>query len=140
MTIEADLRTYLVAQTPITDLVGARVFQDVADAGEITTETIVYELDDQDFRSNLKTQGTKPLSTFTVFCLAPSAVRRNALAEAVRNELSNYIGNMGSTATACLLTGRTDSSYKPDNGSDTWIYQAAFTLELNHTQSLPTGF
>ena len=89
MSVEGDLRTFLLTLDAVTSKVGegdaARIRPDVLAQGDDETEpAIIIEIDNEDIANTLEGKGGRRWADVTLRCRARTKVEARALSEAVR--------------------------------------------------------
>lgn len=143
--IEDDVRTYLLTQTPITNLVGtdaigamARIyFQDRQQA--ITADTIIIHRTGSDHLQNLNAAQGYVTAFIEFDCISMTGAGSKTLGEALRGELHGYRGTMGSVSIkGVALQEDSDDFDPPEDGSAKGQYHVIQTYAFQYTESVPT--
>lgn len=138
MAILQSIRTRLLSQTAVTDIVGTRIHpqwrpQDGALAA-ITLQRI-----SEDHVHNLEGGAGLARPRIQVDCWSSKYSEAQSLGEAVREALQGFTGTVDSvTIHSCLLDNRADLFEPPKDGSDKGIYHIALDFQLIYGESIPS--
>lgn len=132
--VGAQLRTYLIGITAVSDLIGTRCYPDGPPQGA-TLPCLAYTVVDTVNEEDL--EGSAGLAHSRVQIDAYAATRKaaNALANAVQfAPLQGFRGNMGTLRVAgvSLVAGPRYGRDEPVDGSDTWRYLASQDFRISH--------
>ena len=134
MSVEADLRTYLLTLGTVTALVGtsdsARIRPDRLQQSDDPLEpAIIVEVDDEDHKNDLDGKGGLVYSAITLRCRARTKAVARSLAEAVRvngtdpgTGLAARTGAMNGTTYGAVLEDEQTSFAAQAEGSDEGWY------------------
>lgn len=132
------IRTYLAAQTPVSDLVGTRIYPDALPQDAILP-AIVYTVIGDTSEHHLTAAAGLGFALVQIDCFASTRLSATAVSEAVRGEMDGYRGAMGSeTVGCCHLTNRFYEYGPPEHGNDVGLYRAMIEFRVGHTESIPT--
>lgn len=138
MSLRDDIRTYLLTQTPITNLVGQRVFSsNIPQREDYPAISIVRITGGHAHMLSGGAGFAEP--TVQVDAWADTSTVCESIAEALRGELQGFRGTMGSTTVrAVVLQNEIDLSEEPSDGSDAWVYRITQDYYINYEISIPT--
>lgn len=132
------VRTYLAAQTPVSDLVSTRIYPDALPQ-DATLPCIVYTVISDTSEHHLTAAAGIGFALVQVDCFAATRLSATAVSEAVRGEMDGYRGAMGSeTVRVCHLTNRFFEYGVPEAGDDVGLYRSMLEFRIGHTESIPT--
>lgn len=135
--MEADLRTYLVAQSDISAVISSRCYLLVAPQ-TASRPLITFRILQSDSFDTLQDTTGLVRSDLEIECQATTDVGAKSLKELVRRRLHTYRGTMGSTTICSFLhTSENDDYIPPQTASDTGIYVATIGFDVIHTRSTP---
>ncbi|NDD52971.1 DUF3168 domain-containing protein [bacterium] len=135
--MEADLRTYLVAQTDISAAVSSRIYLLVAPQ-TATRPLVIFRLVQSDGLDTLNDTTGLVRTDLEIECQATTDIGAKSLKELIRRRLHTYRGTMGGTfICSCLHTSESDDYIPPQTASDTGIYVASIGFDVIHTRSVP---
>ena len=101
MTIENDLRTHLIADSPVTALVVARIYPDKLPQSP-TYPALTYEIISDIPHRSLDGDSDRERVRARIHCWAETAVGRDDLSRKVRTALADFSGLMGTTAVSSV--------------------------------------
>ena len=132
------LRTYLLTKSTVTAIIGTRIYPSNLPQNA-TLPALVYDV----FTGHPDDVLTGSSGSFTasvdVECISLNHITSNDLAEQIRLVTQGYFGAMGDEqCNACRLIGRVESYENPIDGSDQGRHVVAISLEITHTQTIPT--
>ena len=142
MSVTDGLRAYLVAQSPITAIVGStnpRVFGGNKIPQGKDLPCVVYnEVGTRQFHHMTAATG-RAIVTMQIDAWAESYISAHALAEALRGELDGYRGTMGSDSVRmCHLRSRSNQYFVDEHGGDVGRYLVSQDYEIGYAESVPT--
>ncbi len=141
MTMESDLRAFLILDADVTALVGSRVFPLIVPQNQ-PMPAIRYNLITSESEVNLGGVDGAVRATVQLDCYAATYAGAVDLAEKVRVALVadvNGARTMGSTAvTQTRLTAKSDEQpFKEPTASDDWRFNRSLDFELDYTEAAP---
>lgn len=139
MAIEADLRAYLAAQTPLTALVATRITTQKRPQGdELPAITIVRAGGNQEHTLTAAAGAARP--RFKVSAWAASSVGAHALADLIRRELDGFgPATMGSTKVYSIaLENIEDELIETADEDDESTYATHHFYHAFHEETVPT--
>lgn len=119
--IDANIRTFLLAQPAVAALVGDRIEKSKA-AQATPFPRIVLTQVGQESQGHLTGRGSHGAGTWQIDCQARTGVEAVEVAEAVFDAMEGYIGTMGSLQVAVEMANVVDG-YDPDDGADSGTYR-----------------
>lgn len=132
------IRTYLVAQSGVSDLISTRMYPDILPQ-DTAFPSIVYAVISDITEHHLSAASNVSRSLIQIDCFASSRLSANALAEAVRAEMDGYRGSAGSESVlASHMRNRSFSYDMPDENDDVGLYRVMLEFLVWHTESVPT--
>jgi hypothetical protein len=143
--IEDNIRTYLLSQTPISNIVGtdaagamARIYS-VDRQQSVTGDSIVYERVGSEREPMLASAQGSVGASIEFDCVSLTYARAKALAHALRGELDGFRGAMGdATVHWCSLEDEYDDFDPPADGSAKGQYHVIQTYHVQFLESIPT--
>jgi hypothetical protein len=147
MSVEADLRTYLLTLGTVTALVGtgnsARIRPDRLQQGDDPLQpAIIVEVDDEQHKNDLDGKGGLVYSTVTLRCRARTKAVARSLAEAIRvngtdpgTGLAGRTGLMNGTSYGAVLEDEQTSFTAQAEGSDEGWYDVFCNYILSHAET-----
>lgn len=137
MSIRSDLRTYLLSNTEITDLVGQRIFP-CRRPQNVTGDAICFWRTSGDHDHNLTGSSGTAIPTFAIEVLSTTYLTADAIAEAVRQVMQGFRGDMGTTEVkTVILADEQDGFDENDKGDDVATYRIALLYRIRYTESKP---
>lgn len=138
MSVTNDVRTFLLADSDITDLVGsgdsARAPLDFA-TQKLARPFLVIERVDTVHEATLSERSAGlAVTTVTVTSVADSRTAAAALAEKVRLRLQGFTGAMGSTTAQNVRLVRDSDSFQPDPNA----WQTEMDFDIWHAETIPS--
>lgn len=139
--MEADLRSYIAAQSDITAVIGSspmRMYLLNAPQG-VARPLIVYRLVGAEAFHHLRdyTGNTRDVIEFDIQSHTDTGAK--TLKELVRRKLDSYRGTMGSTYVNRVYLSDESDDYTPaQNASEKGIYHALLEFEIWHTETAPS--
>lgn len=132
------LRTYLVAQSSITDLVGQRVYGGNRDQGDgLPALTIRRKSGGHAHNLDGAAGSVRPL--VEVSSWAASKPAADSLAEAVRLKLQGFRGAMGALAVSSVtLENDLDLDEPPRDGSAAFTYRVNQDYLIRYSETIPS--
>lgn len=133
--IEFDLRTLLLAQSAITDIVGSSgVYCDAADQGTPLPYVLLTLMDSDPLKALDGTYGLE-IKTFDIDCYGAEKPEAKQLSAAVKAFIKDYSGVAGdSTIHAVLLDDETDTIVRPEDGSGKITYLTTLDVQIQFTE------
>lgn len=130
-TVAANLRTYLVAQSSVTDQVGTRVyFGNIPNASTLPAVAINLVRDETIRSINNGASGLYNAS-LDVEVHADTYTAANTAGEAIKDALDDYAGAMGSmTCRKCYADNGGDTEYAPLDASDKFRFVRSVDVDL----------
>lgn len=130
MTIESDLRTYLIADTTVAALVATRMYPQFLPQS-VTYPAISYSVVSRVSSRDLSGPSGRVRVRISVNCWAETYAEAKSLSEAVRQRLDGFKGNMGSSEAG---------SVKLDNSFDDYedavkIHRVFQDFIISHTEN-----
>lgn len=147
MGIRADLRTYLLTQTGVTNLVGQRIslsrvpVNPDGTAGESggPYPCVTYRRVSGGHHQHLTGSQGYCEADFEFDFWGDSSVEVEAASEAFRQELQGYTGAMGSsTVKKVTLNNELDFFHPPQDGGDGGIHRTTQTYNVGFAVSIPS--
>lgn len=147
MSVEGDLRTYLLTLNTVTALVGsgdnARIRPDRLEQSDDSLQpAIIVEADDDDHKNDLSGKGGLIYSAVTLRCRARTKAVARSLAEAVRvngtdpgTGLAGRTGAMNGTTYGAVLEDEQTSFTAQAEGSAEGWYDVFCNYILSHTET-----
>lgn len=136
--IRSSLRTYLAAQSGISNIVGTRIYP-VALPQKATRPALTYSRVTGGHYHNLTSATGAAIPTFEIDCWADSYEGADVLAEAVRQEMQGLRGTWGSDAVKSVVLDDEEDSYSdPIDASDKGVYRITLRYRIMYTESIPT--
>jgi hypothetical protein len=136
--VEADLRTYVLAQTEISALIGSRMYLQKAPQGA-SLPLIIFSLQRSSPNHHLRGYSGVTEDTIEIECQSYTDVGAKDLKEKVRKKLQGYRGVMGSTfVNSCFITDESDHYTDRSDASDKGIFIALLEFTTWHTETAPT--
>lgn len=133
-----DLRTYLLAQSAISDVVSTRIYP-VWLPQNVTYPCITISRVSESHGHNLDSASGYAISRYQIDCWATSYATAYTLADAVRGELSGFAGTMGSTTVdSVVLENESDLHEPPSDGGSRGMYHIACDYIICHQETVPT--
>lgn len=139
MSILGDIRTYIAGRSSVITLCGTRVY---SLRGPVNTPVpyVIVEREGGEPDYSLLAETGSARVEIAVSCYGATATSAEEVAAAVRNALSGFRGQMGSTtATAPIITDSVLDYLPPEDGSDRGHYVETLRFEVGYVQALPTG-
>lgn len=140
----ADLKTYLVASTTITNLIEERVERQYVRQGTAYPHLLLTALDDTPPLYHLG--GEPDISEFMVQIDAYAkddggpngAYVAQQLADAVRNRISGYRGDMGNTSVrSCTLLRSNALDEEPEAGEQGRTHRVSMDYQIKYARTVP---
>lgn len=142
MSMTDGFRTYLVAQAPITAIVGStnpRVFGGNIIPQDEDLPAITYWEAGTDHRHHFGGASGFAFVQLRVDCWAETRTGARTLAEAVRAELQGYRGAMGSANVRCChAMERSNAYFPPESGDKVGRYLVPWEFRIGYVESIPT--
>lgn len=139
MSIEADFRTFLLAGTTITGLVGSRCYAGQAPKGarESGDFMVLRKFGDM-AEKHFGGAADVAHASFEVFCYSSTAAGRTALNEAVRKRADGYHGDFENLDNVDIdLDDAAHDTADPDDESELQFYLARDTFLITYRRSVP---
>jgi Protein of unknown function (DUF3168) len=135
MIIEEELRTALVGMSAVTDIVGARVWDEWFRS--TTLPAVVFEFDNEDQENDLSGRGGLIHANVNIICRAETRRASRALSEAVRaNGTSPGSGLAGySGVFDAWLEDRQNAAVPKDDGGNTFWYDVNMSFVLSWSEA-----
>ena len=134
MSLSTDLRTFLLADGPITALVGTRVYRSVRNQGDgLPAVRIAIITDDTDhsFDGVLSCRD----ATVQIDCYSDDWIGADSLADTVEAAFDGFSGTMGTrNCQAAFLTGRQDLDEPPAFGTEQNTPRISLSFSVGHSQ------
>lgn len=132
-TVAANVRTYLVAQSSVTDVVSTRVyFGNIPNLNTLPSVAIEMLTEDTVRSINGGDEGLYN-ATLQIDVVADTYTSANAAGEAIRAALDDYRGTMGAMeCRKCYVTSVRDTQYAPIDASDTFRHMRQIDVDLWH--------
>lgn len=132
--ISEGLRTLLLAQSSVTDLVGTRIYVTVARQG-ITQPYIVIDRVDNEKYKGLAGYLSAQHAEVDIECWASTQTAAAALAKIVSDYLDDFSGATGGseTITAVHQVGDVDNYATPQGGGEITEFVTILNFELDYT-------
>ena len=123
MSVLDDMRTYLLTQTAVTDLIGTRIYFDALQQST-SMPAVVFELTGGEVMDrHLSATGSTYRSQVHVYCYASSRTGATALADAVYDALEFASGTWTDTTVhRAFVEQYHDLTEEPRDGSGAWRY------------------
>jgi hypothetical protein len=132
MSLAADLRTFLLAQSGISTLVGTRIYRSVRNQNDGLPAIVAQVLNDSSDHALDGILSARD-ALVQIDCFAATWVAVDALATAVEAELDSYSGAIGDrTCQAAFLTGRRDIEDDPVFGNEQNTPRVSMDFEMMH--------
>ena len=137
--MKAELFAYLNADAPLTVLVGARIFPQIAPPSASFPRVTITRIVNGHERHMLASSGLSR-ATYQIDSWALNSPSVEAVAEALRNALDGFIGKLmgGIDIRSIFLVDENDNIEEPTDGSDNSIYRISQDYTINHRESIPT--
>lgn len=119
--IDADIRSFLLAQPAVAALVSTRVEKSKAAQGTPFPRIVLTQVG-QESLGHLTGPGNHGAGTWQIDCQARTAGEVVELAQAVFDALEGHIGTMGARHAAVEMVNVVDD-YDPDEGADSGTYR-----------------
>jgi len=134
MSVRSDVRTYLLAQSGISDLVGTRIYPGVLPQGATRPAVEMHVIS----RTHVQhLQGIQAAGTvrFQFDVSAETQLAADAVAEAIVAAFRSLAASPATIGAATYvgdleIQGPRDTSEPPDDGSDAWTYGASLDVIL----------
>jgi len=143
VSLETNLIAYLLSQSPVTALVGTRIYK-VRRPQATTLPAITVSKVGQEPSFYQAKASSAATARFQISCWGATQDAARSVAEAVRGELDGYrAGTWGSggTATTILCADHLDDydlADEPNDGSDIATYQIASDYTVSYRKTVPT--
>lgn len=138
--MKVELRAYLLAQTPITTLIGQRLFIHRAPQEGAELPYIVYQRSPEVDHHHHMEAAAGLLQEFYQFDIySTTAKNTETVAEQLREELDGFRGTMGAENVRSIhLEDEDDDQINPTDGSDDSKFRIRQSYRVTHTESVPT--
>lgn len=138
MTIRAGLNQYLTSKETLAAIVGTRIYPGARPQGSALPALGTARLSGA--HAHYITGGAgRGDPRFMLDCMAETYAEADGLAEAVRNVMQGFSGEMGDiTITSCTLEDDSDQVDTPEDGSDRVIYHIPLVFKIQYRESIPT--
>ena len=138
--MEASLNDYLFSVTAITDIVGDRIYPHHLPQGQTTFPVLTFQRISTVHDHTLTEAAGMCQARIQFDCWSKGSVETAfQLAEAVRQALHGYRGNMEGTSVAFVqLAMEKDMHEAPSDGSDTWKYRRIQDWLFKFHETVPT--
>ena len=142
MSVTDGLRTYLIAQAPLTALIGTtnpRIWGgNVIPQAESLPAVTYWESESEHFHHMTGASG-RAIVMMRIDSWATTLVAALALAEVVRTEMQGYRGAMGSdNVRFCHFYGQNDEYVPPEAGGKIGRYLVWQEWKIGYVESVPT--
>lgn len=116
MSTAEDLRTFVLTESDITDVIGTRMYENTVPGSTTTLPFVWYRMARREFAGVLGQQESKPWQEFyDVECVSDDLDQAHDLAELVRLKLDAHYGTMGSGTYAWVHVLDQYEDYVPRN-------------------------
>lgn len=143
MSIQRSIYDRLRSNATISGLIGTRIYPGLAPLSAGTDPYIAYSVRRSD--GSHSTSGAEGLvfQTVTINCVDNDGVTAHALAEAVRDSIDGYRGDMGTSPNTtdvrgCWLENDDEQFGDPSEGSDIPRVTRVMVFEVAHRETVPT--
>lgn len=138
MNITAELRTYLLTKSSITDRINQRIFPGTKPQGETRDCIIVQELGGERTRS-MNGANEQTQTSFNLECHSQSYDRAREIAEALANVLECFSGTMGeATVQGVFCDPPNDGYLPPDAAGETLVHTISVPITLWYEAEVPS--
>ena len=141
MSVESALYSYLTGVTGVTDVIGTRLYSDLANASGITRPFVSYFVVSENPSRHFGGPAGLKFARIQMDVWASSGPSRRAVAEALRLALDGFSGTMGAellVVRRCALDMVRNTYVDPEDGTETPTYRATIEVEITHQESVPT--
>lgn len=139
--IRADLRTYLLAQSTITDLVGTRIYWvriPQKPQSETTYPCITYRRATGGHMHHLDNAQGYAQPIFEIDVWGPDSEVVENVGEQVRLKLQGFSGTMGTTDVGGVTLDDEQDFYIPsDIGDDIGVHRIQYKYKIGHGEAVP---
>lgn len=136
MTIAADLRTYLLADAGVADLIGTRCYPDALPQGATLPAVVYYTISRTHAESlgGLKSAGQVriQLDAYAATRIAADAVTEAILARLKTLSIGQNTIGSGTQVCDVEIQGPRSDRLQPEDGSDEWQYVSSLDALLTH--------
>lgn len=138
--MELSLYTYLASVSAITDLVDDRIYPHHLPQGVATYPVLTFQTISRTHDHTLTAAAGMCQARVQVDCWCKGSLQTAmSLAEAVRQAMHGFIGDMEGTNVAFVqLDSDRDMHESPEDGSDTWLYRRTQDWLIKYTETVPT--
>ena len=129
----SSMKTYLLTQSGVTDLVVARIYYSDLPQNVILP-ALALELTQSEIIRHLSATTTLRRDTVNVYCYAGTYTAAAALGAAVETALEFATGTWGAMAVSrCLVEGTVDVTEPPRDASEAWRWVRGIMAVVWHT-------
>lgn len=139
MSLQQDMRTYLLSKSGVTNLVTTTgVFCQKVDQGYSLPYVVIYRIGAEHGHTLVKASGWA-LARLQIDCFAATFSAAEAIAEAVRQVLHGLAGTFGTTqVSSVVLDNDGDDFGVPNVGDDVGTYRTHADYRILYAESIPT--
>jgi len=137
--IEAELYAYLTAQSSITNLIGSRIYPDVAPQGA-SIPLVVYSKQSTDRQVTLKRSVGICTARIQLDVFGSSRTVCETIVEAIRLAVDGFHGNWGTTFIHLCRLDSEQVGWDLETAKETGIHRATVDLVVSFTESVTDFF
>lgn len=132
--IETGLRKLLLTSPAITNIVGQRIYTEVADQNAVLPYIVLTKIS-SDFLNTLDGATGMEFKDFDFDCYGKTDVQSRTLANTVKTFIRNYTGPAGldDTVEAVLLNGESDEHIPPQDGKSVGTFLTTLDFQIQYT-------
>lgn len=139
MSLQQDVRTYLLTKAGVTNLVGTTgIYCQKVDQGVDPPYIVIYRIGAEHGHTLTKASGWA-LARLQIDCFATSFPSAEAIAEAVRQVLQGLSGTFGTTVVSSVVLDTDGDDFSVSNtGDDVGTYRVHADYRMLYAESIPT--